>query len=308
MHSLFWKQFYSSIFDDLGFGDDVSVHPAKEILCYEARQAVREKSLLRRLHDKSRKRLLPPSKSEDALPDDVLEDVAAFLLKNDVFRHEVVIRGTCDYPGKLLGYDIPLLYYQGDLSLLSSPCIAVDGTRMPTEAGRQQTVALAEKLVASGYTILAGLRAGVQSIAHATAMECGGHTVAVMATPISHKAKSVDGALQERIAKDHLLVSHVPFYRSANMSWEENKLYFGDCVKVMGSLCEACVYTELLEDKTLPLARETVAQGKPLIFCQGTYDAKAISWVGRYAGEHGAILADSPAYAQKVVERVCRIG
>ncbi len=75
----------------------------------------------------------------------------------------------------------PLLYVRGELQERDEWSVAIVGTRRPTAYGRQVTSALAAELADAGLTIVSGLARGVDGIAHETALERGGRTVAVVA-------------------------------------------------------------------------------------------------------------------------------
>jgi len=62
----------------------------------------------------------------------------------------------------------------------STPTIAVVGARKTTEYGREVTKLLTAELVLSGFTIVSGLALGVDAVAHQTALENGGRTIAVL--------------------------------------------------------------------------------------------------------------------------------
>ena len=304
---LFWRQFYNKVFDSLGFDDEASLHPAKEILCYEANCAALKNPFPRQI-TRLTNRDLPPSKMRKVYTDEQLQEVANFLQKKDAFRFNALIRGTFDYPEKLLYYDFPLLYYRGDISLLSSPCVAVSGAKILTGQGQELTGNVAFRLVEAGYGIIAGLVQGADDLAQVAAIERGGRCIAVLATPIDQRAKSTSADLQETIARRHLLLSYVPFYRYSQMSWDEGRLYFSDRSKLIASISVATVITDLSRfKKTLSLARETVKQGKPLIFCKAALQAGA-SWPEEYIREHGAHVAETPEDACRLVEQLCYIG
>ncbi len=76
----------------------------------------------------------------------------------------------------------PRLYVQGRVELLERPGIAVVGTRQHSVYGRDATASFVVGLVRAGYTIISGLARGIDSIAHRTALEAGGDTVAVLGT------------------------------------------------------------------------------------------------------------------------------
>ena len=87
-----------------------------------------------------------------------------------------------DYPSYLAEIDgpPPLLYMVGGLEDIDRWAVAVVGTRRVTPYGRQITQELVTGLVRSGVTIVSGLARGVDSIAHKTALEHGGRTLAVL--------------------------------------------------------------------------------------------------------------------------------
>lgn len=61
-----------------------------------------------------------------------------------------------------------------------SRAIGVVGTRMITNYGRQVTEKLTSGLVAQGFTIISGMAYGVDALAHQTAIDNGGKTIAVL--------------------------------------------------------------------------------------------------------------------------------
>ena len=74
----------------------------------------------------------------------------------------------------------PLLYQRGELLEQDRLAVAVVGTRRLTSYGRQVTQDLVTSLVQSGITIVSGLARGIDAVAHKTALEYGGRTVAVL--------------------------------------------------------------------------------------------------------------------------------
>lgn len=307
--TLFWQQFYNPVFDSQHFYDDASLHPAKEILCFEANCATLKNPFPRAIDTKSDGYGEPPSKLHIEYDDALLYEIAPFLQKNGVFQNDVLIRGTLDYPEKLNFYDVPLLYYKGDISLLSSPCIAIGGTGRPSKEGEKLTTEVTKLLVSSGYTIVSGLGLGVNTVAHKTALANGGHTIGVLGTSLGMGSTFFDKELEEEIAQKNLVVSHVPFFRSAKMDPKERSLYFPDRYKIIVALSAAVVITDVRPtNKKMALAREAVKQGKPLVFTKNVLDVRDLQWPREYAQEMGAIVAVTPKYVQKVLESVCRIG
>jgi DNA processing protein len=91
-----------------------------------------------------------------------------------------------DYPPLLREIaDPPLvLHFRGDLSLLRRPAVAVVGSRRASPYATNAAEHLARQLVSAGVTIVSGLARGVDSAAHAAALDAGGGTIAILGTGI----------------------------------------------------------------------------------------------------------------------------
>jgi DNA processing protein len=92
------------------------------------------------------------------------------------------------YPGYLreIPNAPPLLYVQGTLSEADYWSVAVVGTRRLSTYGRQVTAQLVDGLVRNGVTIVSGLARGIDGVAHHTALEAGGRTIAVLGSGLDH--------------------------------------------------------------------------------------------------------------------------
>ena len=65
-------------------------------------------------------------------------------------------------------------------------CIAVVGTRRPTGAGVAATRQISRALAQAEYAVVSGLAAGIDAIAHRTALDAGGTTIAVLGAGLDH--------------------------------------------------------------------------------------------------------------------------
>src|SRR5205814_9222540 len=77
-----------------------------------------------------------------------------------------------------------VLWCKGDSRLLRMPLASVVGTRDVSEEGVRRTKKLTTVLVNEGFCIVSGLAKGVDRVAHETALNMNGYTIAVMGTPI----------------------------------------------------------------------------------------------------------------------------
>ncbi len=87
----------------------------------------------------------------------------------------------------------PLLFLRGQKQLLSSPQIAIVGSRNPSTEGKQIAFDFAHSLANQGFTISSGLALGIDGCSHYGALKATGNTIAVAGTgldrvyPASHK-------------------------------------------------------------------------------------------------------------------------
>jgi DNA processing protein len=79
------------------------------------------------------------------------------------------------YPPLLAHVDVPppLLYFKGDVSLLSRRAVAIVGSRDASAAGQKLTRLFAAKLGEAGYVVVSGLARGIDGVAHTAAMATG---------------------------------------------------------------------------------------------------------------------------------------
>ena len=122
---------------------------------------------------------------------------------------EVLTCHDSDYPARLKEiYDYPpILYIRGSLVDEDEWCLAVVGTRRPTVYGRQVTEEIVTELSRSKITIVSGLARGIDSIAHRSALEAGGRSIAVMGGGLDSIYPAENANLARSITKNGALLS-----------------------------------------------------------------------------------------------------
>ncbi len=90
------------------------------------------------------------------------------------------------YPQRLKEIDQPppVLYIRGEYLQDDLFAVAIVGTRRVTAYGRQITEEISAFLAANGITVISGLARGVDAIAHQTALQAGGRTIAVLGSGV----------------------------------------------------------------------------------------------------------------------------
>ncbi|HEX5644737.1 MAG TPA: DNA-processing protein DprA, partial [Erythrobacter sp.] len=114
-----------------------------------------------------------------------------------------------DYPALLGQLDSapPILTWRGDLALAARPCVAMVGARNASAAAVKLAREFAAALAGEGFTVVSGLARGIDGAAHQGALPA---TVGVIASGIDVAYPPQHADLQERIARDGLLLAEQP--------------------------------------------------------------------------------------------------
>lgn len=128
---------------------------------------------------------------------------------------EVAVLSIVDEEYPQLLREIPdppaLLHVKGDLAKLKLPQIAVVGSRKMTPIGGRIAQEFAHHLGAAGIAITSGLALGIDTCAHAGALQANATTIAVLGTGIDGRYPRSNEALYDQIlTTGGLLVSEYP--------------------------------------------------------------------------------------------------
>ncbi len=99
------------------------------------------------------------------------------------------------------------LYVLGSVAALSSPQLAMVGSRSPTPAGRTTARDFAAWFARAGLTVTSGLAAGIDAASHEGALHGGGLTVAVLGTGLDRIYPPENAVLARRVSEHGALVS-----------------------------------------------------------------------------------------------------
>jgi DNA processing protein len=167
----------------------------------------------------------------------------------------------------------PRLWTAGDVTLLQRhPRVAVVGTRRPTQEGERRARKLVTALVERGAVVVSGLALGIDTIAHTHAIDRGGRTIAVIGTPLDEVYPRQNAALQDRIAREHLLVSE---FAPGSAGGRGN---FPRRNRTMALIADASVIIEANDGSgTLSQGWEALRLGRPLFLLKSLLEAK-LDW------------------------------
>lgn len=215
------------------------------------------------------------------------------------------IHGAGDYPDCLRDAKEPveLLYYRGWWDIVNTnKRVAVVGTRQISDDGIKRARKLVRQLVEHDYTIVSGLAKGVDTVAHKTAIDAGGRTIAVPGTPLTECYPKENYDLQEYISSHFLLITQVPVLRYLKQDYRKNRFFFPERNKTMSALTDATIIVEAGETSgTLIQAQAALAQGRKLFILENCFNNPSLTWPATYE-KKGAIRVKELDDILKVLE------
>ncbi len=113
------------------------------------------------------------------------------------------------YPAILKEISTPplCLYCKGNIQLLDTYCVGVVGSRRATDYGLVVTEKYVKALTEADVCIVSGMALGVDTIAHKTAIENQGKTIAVLAGGFNHIYPTSNIGLFRKLIEDNLVIS-----------------------------------------------------------------------------------------------------
>ena len=178
------------------------------------------------------------------------------------------------------------LYLHGSIDVpITAPKVSVVGTRHPTKEGMSEARMVSKMLTENDVTIVSGLAMGIDTIAHRTAIELDGQTVAVLGTPLDRTYPKSNYRLQREIGENHLLISQFLNGRPIR------KGNFVMRNRTMALLSNATVIVEAKDlSGTLHQGWEALRLGRPLFVCEPAVQSSE-TWLEEMK-QYGAIVLD----------------
>lgn len=142
-----------------------------------------------------------------------LSNSSSILDKCNKLGYNVVTPDDKGYPARLLSiYNYPCaLYVWGDMGNIDDEvCIAVVGTRTPSQYGIEVAYRLCMGLSRAGAVIVSGGAYGIDTQAHQGALAAGGKTIAVLGCGINVNYLSENRDLRNVISKNGAVISEYP--------------------------------------------------------------------------------------------------
>ena len=181
----------------------------------------------------------------------------------------IITRDCAQYPARLNEIaDPPLvLYVRGDVDVLSTPQLAIVGSRKPGHSAESHAFDIASQLANYGITITSGLALGVDGCAHRGALAAGGYTVAVTATGLDRVYPAKHQQLAQEIAAQSAIISEFPIGTNPNAG------FFPRRNRIISGLSYGTLVVEAaLKSGTLTTAAHATSQAREVFAIPGNID------------------------------------
>ena len=186
---------------------------------------------------------------------------------------QIITAGDESYPRLLREiHDPPLaLYVRGAAESLGTACVAMVGTRGPTQYGRETAARFGFQLAQAGVTVVSGLARGIDTESHRAALRAHGRTVAVIGSALDEiYPRENTGLADEIAASGGAVVSEYPFGRKAD------RQTFPMRNRIVSGLSRAVLVVEAgVTSGTLITANHALEQGRAVLAVPGRIDNPA---------------------------------
>ncbi len=163
-----------------------------------------------------------PQSSIDARRSEPVREQALLALRwTEGAERHLLLHDMPDYPALLKETTgaPPILFVQGDPSILEQPQIAIVGSRRATRPSLDTAQRFARSLAKGGFAVTSGLALGVDAAAHQGALDVQGATIAVVGTGLNQVYPARHRALARSIIEQGgALVSELALHSAPHAS------------------------------------------------------------------------------------------
>lgn len=194
----------------------------------------------------------------------IIASVSSWL--DDPLNHIISIADAY-YPRALLNTADPplLLYVKGRLDLLSTPALAVVGSRNATAQGKRNAESFARSASDVGLCVVSGMAQGIDTAAHIGGLQGEGSSIAVVGTGLDKVYPASNRELAHRLAQSGAIISEFPLGTPPLAS------NFPRRNRIISGLSLGCLVVEAsVQSGSLITARMALEQGREVFAIPGS--------------------------------------
>lgn len=197
-----------------------------------------------------------------------------------------------EYPNRLRMISDPpaVLFVKGETSPLYDYCVAVVGTRVPTDNGQRVAFRMGVEFAQAGVTVVSGMALGIDSVAHEGAIAGGGRTIAVLGTGVDVVYPPTNKRLYEKISTQGAIMTEY----SPGVGPEPYN--FPPRNRIISGICLGSVIVEAgLKSGALITAKSALEQGRELFAVPGPAGGARSAGVHRLIKDGAAHMVETAA-------------
>ena len=157
----------------------------------------------------------------------------------------------------------PLIYVMGDMRG-DEKCVAVVGTRNPSEYGKGVAERIAFLLALNGVSVVSGMAYGIDAVAHLSALKGEGRTIAVLGSGLKKIYPGEHKNLFKRICENGAAISEYP------PDEEPHSSHFPQRNRIISGISSAVIVVEAAEKSgALITAKFALEQGREVFAVPG---------------------------------------
>jgi len=181
------------------------------------------------------------------------------------------------------------LFVSGELPIpLPSPRSAIIGSRKASPEGLKAASYIAKTLAKKGVIVVSGLAEGIDTSVHETAIEEGGHTIAVLGTSLDNVYPQKNSLLQETIMLHHLAISQFP------TGYPTQRKNFVIRNRLMALISDASIIVEAGNTRgSLHQGWEALRRGRPVFIWHSIMKNFSVIWPKKML-QYGAMILTDP--------------
>lgn len=188
-------------------------------------------------------------------------------------------------------------YARGNISLLTNKSrVAIVGTRLVSTYGKEATQLIARTAARAGIIVVSGLAFGVDKIAHQTALDSGGATIAVLPGSLNNIYPASHHGLANRIlASGGLLISeHHP-------EKSPSKFHFVKRNRLIAALSDMVIIPEAgLKSGSRHTAEFAIQLGKPVAMVPGPINSPLSAYPNQQINNGAAPIISAEDFLDKL--------
>ncbi|MBQ0079038.1 MAG: DNA-processing protein DprA [Eubacterium sp.] len=161
------------------------------------------------------------------------------------------------------------LFCVGDLELLGTRSISIVGSRKTTPYGRTISREISSKIARRGITVVSGMAGGIDSCAHAGALDVEGKTIAVLGCGVDVCYPKNNWELRNQIAREGLIISE--FEPGTKPEWYN----FPQRNRIISGLSESTIVVQAgVRSGSMITAELAMEQGRNVFAVPGNIDSQ----------------------------------